>query len=177
MIDGAVSRPDQLKADHPVGTRLRLKQIEAIVHPLVGRGPGRVYRARQMRTSLFSTYSFDLFETGGNQSMDAVACVTVSAPEDVQQRTRPGARHDDRGSVSCEYQGPNRCRTLKNENAPISDYVIETDTLENARAQVQDILDANQKGPMNHCVRSFWIPKPPVLTPFRGDRIVEIGCG
>ena len=66
--------------------------------------------------------------------MDAVACVTVS-PE--QQKKRVLAR----GTMTLEQFVAIRDKQMPNdEKCRRADYVIETDTLEHARRQVQDIV-------------------------------------
>ena len=130
IIDGAVSRPklkDIIAADPSA-----LKQIEQIVHPLVG----------QDRATFLSKASADiivldiplLFETGGDARMDAVAVVIVS-PEIQQDRVLA------RGSMTQEqFETIHAKQMPAAEKAARADYVITTDTLEHARAQVQDVV-------------------------------------
>ena len=130
IVDGAVSRPklkDIIAADPSA-----LKQIEQIVHPLVG----------QDRATFLSKASADiivldiplLFETGGDARMDAVAVVIVS-PEIQQDRVLA------RGSMTQEQFETIRDKQMPaTEKAARADYVITTDTLEHARAQVQDVV-------------------------------------
>lgn len=136
IVDGAVSR-DQLKQiiqSDPAA----LKQIEAIVHPLVAEN-----RAEFIATADADILVFDvplLFETGGNQSMDAV--LVVSAPEDVQ-RERVLAR----GTMTeAQFLAIKAKQMPDAEKRKRADFVVITDTLENARAQVQDILEQIRKG-------------------------------
>jgi dephospho-CoA kinase len=83
------------------------------------------------------------FETGGNKNMDAVACVTVSA-ETQQERVMA------RGTMTLEQFENIRSKQMPNDQkCALSDYVIETDTLDHARAQVLAIID-DIKGKMNH---------------------------
>lgn len=137
--DGAVSR-----------TRLRtilsrdpsaLSRIEAIVHPLVARD--RADFVQDQRNNLTDLAApalilvLDiplLFETGADRGMDVT--VVVSAPPQVQR-----ARVMDRGTMTAEQfenilkkQMPDAQKRLR------ADYVIETDTLESARRQVQSVL-------------------------------------
>lgn len=109
-----------------------LKKIEDIVHPLV-----REDRARFMAMTDADIIVFDiplLFETGGDSEMDAVACVTVS-PEEQEKRVL------DRGTMTVEQFRTIRDKQMPNdEKCARSDYVIKTDTLEHARAQVHDVL-------------------------------------
>ncbi len=128
--DGVVSR-ERLKAiisNDPDA----LKRIEGIVHPLVARD-----RAQFLETAKADIAVLDiplLFETGGNKSMDAVACVIVDAET---QRERVLSR----GTMTeAQFQAIQAKQMPAKEKAAQSDYVITTDTLEHARAQVQDVI-------------------------------------
>ncbi|WP_170570899.1 dephospho-CoA kinase [Ruegeria atlantica] len=130
VVEGAVSR-DALKliiAQNPSV----LKQIEAIVHPLVAAD-----RAAFREQAKADILVFDiplLFETGGNAVMDAVACVSI--PADEQKR-----RVMERGTMTEVQFEQIRAKQMPNdEKCARSDYVIVTDTLDHARAQVQDVV-------------------------------------
>ena len=139
VIDGEVSRPalKTIIANDPTA----LKKIEAIVHPLVGQD-----RAAFLENASSDIVVLDIpliFETGGNKRMDAVACVTVSA-ETQQERVMA------RGTMTLEQFENIRSKQMPNdEKCALSDYVIETDTLEHARAQVLAIID-DIKGKLTH---------------------------
>jgi dephospho-CoA kinase len=139
VIDGEVSRPalKTIIANDPTA----LKKIEAIVHPLVGQD-----RAAFLDNARSDIVVLDIpliFETGGNKRMDAVACVTVSA-ETQQERVMA------RGTMTLEQFENIRSKQMPNdEKCALSDYVIETDTLEHARAQVLAIID-DIKGKLTH---------------------------
>ena len=109
-----------------------LTKIEKIVHPLVARD-----RQDFRDSATTDILVFDvplLFETGGNSAMDAVACVSVSA---VLQRKRVL----DRGTMTPEQFDLILSKQMPDkEKRARADYVIVTDTLEHARAQVQDIV-------------------------------------
>ncbi|MTH97428.1 dephospho-CoA kinase [Roseibium sp. RKSG952] len=109
-----------------------LKMIESIVHPLVAAD-----RAAFRQSTAADIVVFDiplLFETGGDATMDAVACVSVSADE--QKR-----RVMERGTMSEAQFEQIRSKQMPNdEKCARSDFVIVTDTLDHARAQVQDIV-------------------------------------
>lgn len=130
VIDGAVSR-DQLKAII-AQDETALARIEKIVHPLVARD-----RSDFIHESTADIVVLDiplLFETGGDKGMDAVACVTVS-PE--VQRERVLAR----GTMSEAQFETIRAKQMPNdEKCRRADFVIETDTLEHAGQQVQDVV-------------------------------------
>lgn len=128
--DGAVSRATLKKIITAVPDAL--VRIEAIVHPLVAED-----RAAFVNAATSDIIVFDiplLFETGGDRAMDAVACVSVS-PETQRKRVM------ERGTMTAA-----QFETILNKQMPIadkiarSDYVIETDTLEHARQQVQDVV-------------------------------------
>lgn len=128
--DDAVSR-DRLReiiASDPDA----LRAIEAIVHPLVRADRADFAAANPDRVVVFDIPL--LYETGSEAEMDAVACVTV--PEDVQR-----ARVLARGTMSAADLGRILARQMPNaEKCARADYVITTDTLDHARAQVQDVL-------------------------------------
>lgn len=114
-----------------------LSRIEAVVHPLV-----REDRARFAASSAADILVFDiplLFETGAENEMDAVVCVTVS-PQDQEKRVL------ERGTMSRDAFLSIRDKQLPNDDkCARSDFVIETDTLEHARQQVHDVLEQIRK--------------------------------
>jgi dephospho-CoA kinase len=130
VVDGAVSRAhlkDIIAADATA-----LKRIEQIVHPLVGED-----RATFLADTTADIVVLDipiLFETGGDARMDAVAVVII-APEVQQERVL------ERGTMTLEQFETIRAKQMPAaEKAARADYVITTDTLEHARAQVQDVV-------------------------------------
>ncbi len=136
IVDGAVSR-DALKQIIARDVSV-LKQIEAIVHPLVAAD-----RAAFRQDATADILVFDiplLFETGGDAAMDAVACVSVSADE--QKR-----RVMDRGTMTEAQFEQIRAKQMPNEEkCARSDFVIVTDSLDHARAQVQDVVKQIRTG-------------------------------
>ena len=130
VSDGAVSRSalKEIISANPDA----LRQIEQIVHPLVGED-----RARFLDETKASIAVLDiplLFETGGDAHMDATACVIV--PEKTQE-----ARVMARGTMTlAQFHAIRDKQMPAEEKAARADYVITTDTLEHARAQVQDIV-------------------------------------
>ncbi len=128
--DGAVNRValKRIIGENPNA----LMQIEQIVHPLVGQD-----RAQFKETATADILVFDvplMFETGGNAAMDAVACVSVS-PEVQQDRVLA------RGTMTLAQFEQIRSKQMPNdEKCAQADYVIQTDTLDQARAQVRDIV-------------------------------------
>lgn len=130
IIDGVVNR-DALKQVISADPSA-LKRIEAIVHPLVAAD-----RAAFRDAATADILVFDiplLFETGGDAAMDAVACVSIPAAE--QRR-----RVMERGTMSEAQFEQIRAKQMPNaEKCARSDFVIVTDTLDHARAQVQDVV-------------------------------------
>ncbi len=131
VAEGAVSR-DALKriiAADPAA----LPRIEAIVHPLV----------QEDREAFVAAHSADitlldiplLYETGGEAQMDAV--VVVSAPPEVQAArvlARPGMTRAQLDTILAR-QMPDV------EKRARADYLIETVTLDAARAAVREVID------------------------------------
>lgn len=128
--DGAISR-DRLRAiiaSDPAA----LPRIEAIVHPLVAQDRAEFIAAHPGKILVFDVPL--LFETGGDKTMDATICVSVS-PE--LQR----ARVLERGTMTEADLEHILARQMPiAEKRARADYIIETDTLEHARAQVQSVL-------------------------------------
>ncbi|WP_171116693.1 dephospho-CoA kinase [Ruegeria sp. HKCCA5463] len=128
--DGAVNREalKQIIAADPA----TLKAIEAIVHPLVA--ADRI-AFREAATNDILVFDIPLlFETDGDVAMDAVACVSI--PADEQKR-----RVMERGTMTEAQFEQIRAKQMPNEEkCARSDYVIVTDTLDHARAQVQDVV-------------------------------------
>lgn len=138
--------PQVIKNDTVSRTHLRtliskdptaLKKIEQIVHPLLSQD-----RADFVEAATADILVYDiplLFETGGEARMDAVVCVWTTA--DIQKQ-----RVMARGTMSEEQFEVIRAKQLPaDEKRDRADYVIVTDTIENARAQVQDVLKSIRK--------------------------------
>lgn len=131
IAQGAVSRP-KLK-EIIAREKGALTKIEAIVHPLVAQD--RMQFLSQTQSDITVLDIPLLFETGGNKHMDAVVCVT--APADIQKR-----RVLDRGTMTeAQFQAILAKQMPDAEKRERSDYVIVTDTLDHARAQVQTVID------------------------------------
>ncbi len=110
-----------------------LSSIEKIVHPLVGED-----RAAFIAKAKADILVFDipiLFETGGNKAMNAVACVSVDAETQRARVLARGTMNEDDFKMILARQMPIE------EKRALSDYVIETDTLDHARAQVVAIIE------------------------------------
>lgn len=128
--NGAVSR-DALR-DIISNDPSALRVIEQIVHPLVAED-----RSKFILESNKAILVFDiplLFEGGGEKNMDAVACVTIDA--DTQR-----ARVMERGTMTeAQFEQILGKQMPIDEKLKRSDYIIETDTPEHARAQVAAII-------------------------------------
>lgn len=114
-----------------------LARIEAIVHPLVAQDRA-VFVDRQ--TADIAVFDIPLlFEIGAEQELDATVTVTTS-PE------RQKARVLDRGTMTEDQVDAILAKQMPDaEKRARADYVIETDTLAHARAQVQAVIDDIQR--------------------------------
>ena len=131
IVEGAVSR-DALRAIISVDATA-LRQIEQIVHPLVAAD-----RATFIAGATADILVFDiplLFETGGDAAMDAVAVVHA---DDETQETRVMAR----GTMTRDQFLTIKAKQMPSaEKYARADYVIETDTVEHAHAQVHHVIE------------------------------------
>lgn len=135
IVEGGVDR-DVLKAW--IGRDPNaLAQLEQIVHPLVAED-----RARFLAESETDIVLLDmplLFEIGAHEHVDLV--VVVSAPADLQ-RTRVlerGTMTEAQFEVILAKQVPD------SEKRARADVIIPTETLDGAKAAVQDVLDHIQE--------------------------------
>lgn len=136
--EGAVSREalKRIIGEDPTA----LRRIEAIVHPLVAED-----RAEFFENASSDILVFDiplLFETGGNQRMDAVAVVSIDA--ETQRR-----RVLERGTMTeAQFETILAKQVSDAEKRSRADFVIITDTVDHARDQVNAII-ADIRGKMN----------------------------
>ena len=125
-----------------VGDTEVLRRLEAIVHPLVRQAEVRFLEQAEKAAAKVAVLDIPLlFETGGDQRVDAV--VVVSAPTEIQ-RTRLLERGIDPGQLEAllARQMPD------SEKRRRADFVVDTSHgIESACAQVQDILSAIAKMP------------------------------
>ncbi|EPX82656.1 dephospho-CoA kinase [Salipiger mucosus] len=130
IVDGAVSR-DRLRAiiANDPGA---LPRIEDIVHPLVRADRETFDHAHPGAIGVFDIPL--LFEGRSEDEFDATICVT--APPEVQ-RARVLAR---KTMSEADFERIRDRQMPDAEKRDRADYVIETDTLENARAQVHKVL-------------------------------------
>lgn len=130
ILDGAVDRM-ALKQIIATDTSA-LSKIEAIVHPLVAAD-----RRAFVENTDADIVVLDiplLYETGAESQMDAVVCVTASPEEQRRRILERGTMTDAQFNHILSKQMPNTTKCAK------SDYVIETDTLDHARARVKAIV-------------------------------------
>ncbi|MFK7836958.1 MAG: dephospho-CoA kinase [Sulfitobacter sp.] len=129
VVDGAVSRP--VLKDIIARDPLALKQIEEIVHPLVGQD--RAEFIAQAKADIIVLDIPLLFETGGNTRVNAVVCVIT---DDATQEERVMAR----GTMTqAQFEAIRDKQLPAPEKAARADYVIRTDTIEAAQAQVHSV--------------------------------------
>jgi dephospho-CoA kinase len=115
-----------------------LRKLEAIVHPLVSDAKVRFLSDAQARGAEVVVLDIPLlFETGGDQRVDAV--VVVSAPGDVQRQRvlkRPGMTADKLDALLARQMADSEKRQR-------ADFVVDTSRgFGYARGQVQEILRA-----------------------------------
>jgi dephospho-CoA kinase len=120
-----------------------LKRLEAIVHPLVHAAERRLLAQAEASGEKVAVLDIPLlFETGGDQRVDAV--VVVSAPVELQHSrvlARPGMTKEKLEAV-LRRQMPDA------EKRRRADFVVDTSRgFDAARAQVRAILDAVAKMP------------------------------
>ncbi len=134
--DGGVSRA-RLKAILAADDTA-LARIEGIVHPLVASDRQAFLSETEADIAVLDIPL--LFEGGFDAMMDATVCVT--APPDVQR-----ARVMERGTMSAaQFEAILAKQMPDAEKRRRATWVVTTDTLENARMQVQGIVDDIRKG-------------------------------
>lgn len=129
--DGAVDRAQLKKIigqDHTA-----LKKIEGIVHPLVADDRASFLANHQGEIVVLDIPL--LFETGTADHMDAVVVVSVDANTQRQRVLERGTMSEVQFEAILAKQLPDAEKRAK------ADYVVITDTPENAELQVQAILE------------------------------------
>jgi dephospho-CoA kinase len=135
-LDGKVDR--KKLAARVLNDPAALQRLEDIVHPLVHAAERRLLAEAQARGEKVAVLDIPLlFETGGDQRVDAV--VVVSAPAQVQQ-----TRAMERPEMTAEKLAAILAKQMPDvEKRRRADFVVDTSQgLEAARAQVRAILDA-----------------------------------
>jgi dephospho-CoA kinase len=135
-VDGAVDRTRL--AQRVLGDSAALKRLEAIVHPLVQASERRFLAEAEARGEKVVLLDIPLlFETGGDERVDAV--VVVSAPPEVQRARvleRPGMTAEKLDAILAQ-QMPDA------EKRRQADFVVDTSrSFDAARAQVRAVLAA-----------------------------------
>lgn len=136
VVDGAVSR-DVLKKII-AQDQTALSKIEQIVHPLLVQD-----RQNFIKTACSDILLFDiplLYETGAEQWLDAV--LVVSAPAEIQKQ-RVMARG---GMTEAQFQIILSRQMSDAEKRDKADFIIETLTLDQTRADVERLLAEIRKG-------------------------------
>jgi dephospho-CoA kinase len=126
-----------------VGDVAALKRLEAIVHPLVRQSETRFLEQARARGEKIVLLDIPLlYETGGEQRVDAV--VVVTAPADMQRRrvlTRPGMTPDKLDALLAKQMPDSEKRAR-------ADFIVDSGGgLEAAREQVRNILTEIAKLP------------------------------
>lgn len=132
LVNGGISREalsDLISQKQDV-----LKDIEAIVHPLVAADRARFVAETPSQFLLLDIPL--LFETGGDAKVDAVVVVSVDAKT---QRDRVLARP---GMTEARFEAILAKQMPDTEKRARADFIIETQTLDSARAGVNAVLSA-----------------------------------
>lgn len=139
VIDGAVSR-DILKSIITKNPDA-LRRIEQIVHPLVAQDRAGFIKATSAEIVVLDIPL--LFETGGENRVDATVCVSVDAETQKKRVMSRGTMSQDQFEAILAKQMPDA------EKRARADYVITTDTPEHAAQQVRAVL-ADVRKRMTH---------------------------
>jgi dephospho-CoA kinase len=139
--DGKVDR--QKLSARVVHDTAAMKQLEQIVHPMLGASRQKFFRdAEQAGAPVVVVDVPLLYETGGEKRVDAVVVVTTS-PENQRERIMA------RGTMTSEALDSILARQLPDaEKRKRADFVVDTsDGLDPVRAQIRDILQQVVKMP------------------------------
>src|SRR6202140_747523 len=133
-VDGKVDR--QKLSARVVHDPAAIKQLEQIVHPMLGASRQKFLRDAEQSGAPVAVVDVPLlFETGGENRVDAVVVVTTS-PENQRERILA------RGTMTQEAFDSILARQLRDaENSQRADFVVDTSHgLEPVRDQIRDIL-------------------------------------
>lgn len=124
-----------------LGDGAALKDLESITHPLVGHDRAAFFADAATKSADMVLVDIPLlFETGGQAMADVI--VVVSSPAKVQRDRvleRPGMTEDAFAAILAKQMSD------KDKRAG-ADFVVQTTTLEQARAQVEDIVKTLKAG-------------------------------
>jgi dephospho-CoA kinase len=136
--DGAIDR--QELGRRVLDDKAALRRLEAIIHPLVGADQQAFLRKAEAEGATLVVLDIPLlFETGGEERVDAV--VVVSAPAEVQ-RERVLARP---GMTEAKFEAILAKQVPDAEKRAKADFVVDSGQgLDFARAQVAEIVAALQ---------------------------------
>ena len=132
--DGAVDR--EALRQRVLGDDAAMAQLNAIVHPLLGKDRAEFYEEAQAAGADMVVLDIPLlFETGGDRNMDVI--VVASASPDLQRQrvlARPGMN-------LARFEDILRRQTPDSEKRSRADYVVDTaQGLDAARLQVAEII-------------------------------------
>ncbi len=133
IIDGAVSKAE-LKKAIAASPDLLLK-IETIVHPLV-KQDRRDFAAAHQGAEIIVFDVPLLFETGAHKKVDHVVVVSTSPEKQRNRVLSRGTMDEPTLNMILRKQTPDA------EKKALADTVIDTATLDGARAQVHDLVES-----------------------------------
>ena len=129
-----------LLAERVAGSRERLKQLEAIIHPLVIEAEMEFLREQEAKGAKLAVLEIPLlFETDAHERVDI--SIVMSAPEDVQMErvlARPGMTAE-------KFAGLKARQMPDAEKRARADFVVESGSgLENMQAEVDKLIESLQ---------------------------------
>ena len=132
VIDGQISK-EALKAAIATSPNLLL-EIEGIVHPLVKQDRRDFAEAHQDAEMIVFDVPL-LFETGAHKKVDHVVVVSTTAENQRERVLARGTMDEPTFNMIMRKQTPDA------EKRAQADTVIDTETLDGARAQVQNLVE------------------------------------
>ncbi len=118
-----------------------LHKIEAIVHPLVARDRQAFINVQTAPITVLDIPL--LFETGAERYLDATVVVSATPEEQRARVMARGTMDAEEVEAIMQKQMPDAEKRIR------ADYVIETDSLDHARAQVRGVLDHIERTRLN----------------------------
>lgn len=146
--DQGVDRNELSK--HVIGNETAMKELEAIVHPLVQKKNLEFRKRAQQNKETFAILDIPLlFETGGDKRVDGI--VVVTAPADVQRKrvmSRPGM-------TEAKFEGILKRQLPDAEKRKRADFIVDTSQgMDVAKAQVKAIVTELNSGNWSPTKRS-----------------------